>query len=62
MANRHIARSIVLQSLFEIDFRSDSQVESNEEIILRNTAEFANDVVDTAFVRSLLNGVLSKKT
>jgi len=62
MANRHIARSIVLQTLFELDFRDYSGVEANEEILVRNAAEFANDVVDISFVRSLLNGVLGKKT
>ncbi len=61
MANRHIARSIVLQSLFELDFRNDSHCEPAEEIIKRNVAEFANDVVDINFIRSLLNGVLGKK-
>ena len=62
MANRHIARSIVLQSLFELDFRDYSELESKEEILLRNAEEFANDVVDLSFVRTLLSGVLSKKT
>jgi N utilization substance protein B len=62
MANRHIARSIVLQSLFELDFRDYSECESPEEIILRNASEFANDVVDISFVRALLTGVLSKKS
>ena len=62
MANRYIARSIVLQTLFELDFRDYSGVEANEEILVRNAAEFANDVVDISFVRSLLNGVLGKKT
>jgi transcription antitermination protein NusB len=62
MANRHIARSIVLQSLFELDFRGYSESEIPEEILLRDTAEFANDVVDTNFVRSLLMGILSKKS
>lgn len=62
MANRHIARSIVLQTLFELDFRSDSQPGLGEEIILRNAAEFANDVIDLAFVRTLLAGVLGKKS
>lgn len=61
MANRHIARSIVLQSLFELDFRDYSELESAEEILLRDAAEFANDVVDISFVRNLLTGVLSKK-
>ena len=61
MANRHIARSIVLQSLFELDFRDYSESEVPEEILLRNTNEFATDVVDLVFVRALLRGVLSKK-
>jgi N utilization substance protein B len=62
MANRHIARSIVLQSLFELDFRDYSESELPEEIILRDAEEFANDVVDINFVRSLLTGILSKKS
>jgi transcription antitermination protein NusB len=61
MANRHIARSIVLQSLFEMDFRDDF-VTDPEELITRDAAEFANDVIDLNFVRSLLDGVLKKKT
>lgn len=62
MANRHIARSIVLQSLFELDFRDYSELELPEEILQRNASEFANDVTDVSFIRLLLNGVLSKKT
>ncbi len=61
MANRHIARSIVLQSLFELDFRDYSELKSKEEILLRNAAEFANDVVDQTFVNALFDGVISKK-
>jgi len=61
MANRHIARSIVLQTLFELDFKSFSNTYSPEEIALRNTAEFSNDVVDDSFIKQLLLGVLSKK-
>jgi N utilization substance protein B len=62
MANRHIARSIVLQTLFELDFREYSETISPEEILTRDAAEFANDVVDLNFVHSLLLGVLSKKS
>lgn len=61
MANRHIARSIVLQSLFEIDFRADSVID-HEEVMRRDAAEFANDIIDINFVKSLLTGVLSKKS
>jgi N utilization substance protein B len=62
MANRHIARSIVLQSLFELDFRGYSESESSLEMLNRNASEFANDVIDMAFVCSLFQGVISKKT
>ena len=62
MANRHIARSIVLQSLYELDFRDFSPAEIPEEILVRDAEEFANDIVDLNFVRCLLSGVLSKKT
>jgi N utilization substance protein B len=62
MANRHIARSIVLQSLFELDFRDYSELNESDDILLRDASEFANDVVDMAFVKSLFNGVISKKS
>jgi N utilization substance protein B len=62
MANRHIARSIVLQTLFELDFRDYSNIELSEEIIARDAEEFANDVVDMSFVKSLLAGVMGKKS
>jgi N utilization substance protein B len=62
MANRHIARSIVLQSLFELDFRDYSELKESDEILLRDASEFANDVVDMAFVKTLFDGVISKKS
>ncbi len=61
MANRHIARSIVLQTLYEIDFRQDANIDV-EEVTARDAAEFVNDVIDMNFVRSLLDGVLKKKS
>ncbi len=62
MANRHIARSIVLQILFELDFRDYSNCDSLEEILQRDMSEFASDVVDTVFVHTLLLGILDKKS
>lgn len=62
MANRHIARSIVLQTLYELDFREYSTVDNIEEILERNALEFASDVVDMDFVQSLTKGILGKKT
>lgn len=59
MANRHLQRSIAMQSLFEWDFqnRRDEKV---DEIIEHNVKEFAPDVDDYKFVKSLVRGVLSK--
>lgn len=60
MANRHLLRSIVLQSLFEWDFRNTSDKEGKE-ICLRNLKEFAPEISDTAFIELLMENVLSKK-
>lgn len=61
MANRHLSRSIVLQSLFEWDFRAtkDSEVAS---MIDRNLKEFAPGHPDGPFARELGKLVMSKKT
>lgn len=59
MANRHLSRSIVLQSLFEWDFRGrpDSGLKS---VISRNMAEFAPGMSDASFVETLSGGIVSK--
>lgn len=60
MANRHLARSIVMQSLFEWDF---AKKENNlvTGILTRNIEEFAPGVPDTSFMNDLLSGVLEKQ-
>lgn len=60
MANRHLSRSIVLQTLFEWD-TSNVPTAETKAILLRNVAEFGGDNVDTSFMESLLEGVLAKK-
>lgn len=60
MANRHLARSVVLQTLFEWDTTGVSDKES-ESILARNVAEFGGDDVDHPFMDTLLHGVLAKK-
>lgn len=61
MANRHLSRSIVLQTLFEWDFRKfDSKVVPN--ILMRNVDEFSKDSSDISFMQNLLNGVLAKQS
>lgn len=60
MANRHLSRSVVLQSLFEWDARGqcDDQI---SDIVARNTTEFAPDVGDVSFIEMLIKGIISKK-
>ena len=67
MANRHLSRSIVLQTLFEWDFKSDTKkedisVESEiKDALKRNLKEFAPGFEDDAFVFSLMDKVLKKR-
>jgi N utilization substance protein B len=60
MANRHLSRSIVLQSLYEWDFGKKSEEEARE-IFKRNADEFAPGMADFAFMDALLSGVLAKR-
>jgi N utilization substance protein B len=60
MANRHLARSVVLQTLFEWDTTHASEKEALV-ILTRNVAEFCGDDADHPFMEKLLLGVLSKK-
>lgn len=67
MASRHLARSIAMQSLYEWDFsahgesapeehgRGDSVMEA---ILEKNIAEFGPGLEDTAFVKTLVHGVM----
>ena len=60
MANRHLARSVVLQTLFEWDTTSvpDAEVAA---ILERNVQEFGGEDTDRAFMEQLLQGVLAKR-
>lgn len=59
MANRHLSRSIVLQTLFEWDFNGMS--ESGHESLDRNIAEFGPGLDDNDFIESLFDMVLKKR-
>ena len=67
MANRHLSRSIVLQTLFEWDFLpSDKKdvvtpTEQIKEILNRNLKEFAPGLEDDHFVFVLIEKVLKNK-
>ncbi len=61
MANRHLARSVVLQTLFEWD-TSNAQDSDTPEILIRNIEEFGSEDTDKAFMEHLLDGVLAKRS
>ena len=66
MANRHLSRSIVLQTLFEWDFVSTSGQnkawtdKKTKEVLNKNLKEFAPGLEDNVFVFSLVEEVLKK--
>ncbi|OGI94916.1 transcription antitermination factor NusB, partial [Candidatus Nomurabacteria bacterium RIFCSPLOWO2_02_FULL_36_8] len=67
MANRHLSRSIVLQTLFEWDFlpiekKGDSFVDDYIKTALnRNLKEFAPGIEEDPFVFSLIDKILKKR-
>ncbi|QQS20591.1 MAG: transcription antitermination factor NusB [Candidatus Moraniibacteriota bacterium] len=61
MANRHLQRSIAMQSLFEWDFGKRTD-ESMPDIVTRNLSEFAPGLEDASFTRLLIEGVLSHRS
>ena len=63
MANRHLSRSIVLQTLFELDFdeKLDAKGTELDETLIRNVQEFAPGMGDISFMKQLLETVLSKR-
>jgi N utilization substance protein B len=54
--NRHLSRTLCMQSLYEWEFRPGSDL---EEIIQRNVAEFKKDV-DETYVRKVVLGAIAK--
>jgi len=60
MANRHLSRSIVLQTLFEWDFSRETK-EKIEDILKRNLKEFAPGFENDTFVFSLLGRILKRR-
>lgn len=60
MSNRHLSRSIVLQSLFEWDL-NNIEKSAVKDALLRNIEEFAPHKSDMPFMEKLLDGVLGKQ-
>ncbi|OIO47524.1 MAG: transcription antitermination factor NusB [Parcubacteria group bacterium CG1_02_37_51] len=58
MSNRHLARTLALQSLFQWDF--NDQKEDIDEINKYCTQEFAGDFDDSGFTIELIHGVVKQ--
>lgn len=59
MANRHLGRTIIMQSFYQWDFRGKSR-EELETALVHNLQEFAPEFDDVAFVEKTVNGLLLK--
>ncbi len=59
MANRHLARTTVLQTLYEWDFGGKKN--KPESILQRDASEFAAGAQNGSFMKNLLKGVLAKQ-
>lgn len=59
MSNRHLARAIAMQSLYQWDFlKSGGQEKNIQEITGHNREEFAPDFDDKGFINELIEGVV----
>ena len=62
MSNRHLARAIAMQSLYQWDFLKTSGHEPGmEEIFKRNKGEFAPEFDDKGFIKELVEGVVKNQ-
>lgn len=59
MSNRHLARTIAMQTLFAWDFNG-KKIETIDEIIGDNFANFAPNFDDGGFVKELVYGIVDK--
>ncbi len=60
MSNRHLARTIAMQSLYQWDFLGQDDARLPE-VIAFNRSEFASDFDDGGFVESLVEGTLKNR-
>lgn len=60
MPSRHIARSIVLQSLYEWDFRNEKNLDI-EKVLEKDINEFGQGINEHEFMKNLAKGVLEHK-
>lgn len=58
MSNRHLARSIAMQTLYEWDFNNQDGNPVKSGIVARDLSEFATGMEDNGFTQNLVEGVL----
>ena len=58
MANRHLGRTIIMQSLYQWDFRG-KDVDELQKSLERNLKEFGPEFDDVPFVENTVNGILA---
>ncbi len=59
-SNRHLGRIVALQSLYEFEFRTQSEdtTVNLDEILGRNLERYSEEIDDTSFVKELAKGVI----
>jgi N utilization substance protein B len=62
-SNRHLGRIVALQTLYEFEFRTQSEDTSADikEILKRNLDRYEEAIDDTKFVEVLVKGVLKER-
>jgi transcription antitermination protein NusB len=58
MSNRHLARTIAMQSLYEWDFNKMNEQDLTD-LVMRNLKEFAPDFDDNGFTMHTVKGVVN---
>lgn len=63
-SNRHLGRIVALQSLYEYEFRVQSEDESVDitEVLTRNLDRYADAIDDKEFIATLVEGVIRERT
>jgi N utilization substance protein B len=63
MSTRHIARTLALQTLFELDMKGDLGVSADlaDPILARNRDEFGEGIKDITFAKDIVTNALSRR-
>ena len=63
-SNRHLGRMIVLQTLYEYEFRvqSEDKWANASEILKRNLERYSSSIDDSSFIEQLVDGVIERQS